>query len=256
MVDIAGNKLYYGDCLAVMQQLINEGVKVDMVLTDLPYGVLNKSNENAGWDSVIDLSKMWQLVDQLTNKNTAKVFFGSGIFTCDLINSNRKEWRYNLIWDKIQKSGFLNSKRMPLRRHEDIIVFYKSLPKYNPQMEKCEPHKRNHSKGDMTNSQKNNCYGKFYGTPTIITDEKYPSSIIQISRGHKVGQMFHPSEKPTPLLEYLIKTYTDEGDLVLDLTAGSFSTGVACMNTKRRFIGIENNADYYEVGIGRMIKNL
>ena len=143
---------------------------VDMVLCDLPYGVLNKQNKNAKWDCQIDLSLLWKEYSRLIKDNGAILLFGSGMFTADLMKSNPKLWKYNLIWDKVAKTGFLNAKRMPLRQHEDIVVFYKKLPTYNPQMTKCEPHKRNHSKGNMLNPTKNSCYGNFVETPTIISD--------------------------------------------------------------------------------------
>lgn len=166
--------------------------------------------------------------------------------------SNRKTWKYNLIWDKVAKTGFLNAKKMPLRQHEDICVFYKTLPKYNPQMTKCAPHKRNHSKGNMKNPCKNQCYGKFKEIPAIISDEKYPTSIISISKEHSIGKFFHPTQKPVALLEYLIKTYTNENDLVLDNCMGSGSTGVACINTNRNFIGIELDKEYFEIAKQRI----
>jgi DNA modification methylase len=176
------------------------------------------------------------------------------MFTAQLMMSNTKLWRYNLVWDKVAKNGFLNANRMPLRQHEDICVFYKTLPTYNPQMAKCEPHKRNHSKGNMVKPNKNSCYGKFVEVPTKITDEKYPTSIITISKEHKTGYFFHPTQKPVALLEYLIRTYTNEGDTVLDNTMGSGSTMIACINTNRNGIGIELNEDYFKIAQNR-VKN-
>ncbi len=225
---------------------------VDMVLTDLPYGVLNKQNKNAKWDCQIDLPLLWNEYSRLIKDNGAILLFGSGMFTADLMKSNSKLWKYNLIWDKVAKTGFLNAKKMPLRQHEDIVVFYKKLPTYNPQMTKCEPHKRNHSKGNMLNPMKNSCYGEFVETPTIISDEKYPTSIISISKEHCNGKFFHPTQKPVKLLEWLIKTYTNENEIVLDNTMGSGSAGVACKNTNRRFIGIELEKKYYDIAVKRL----
>ena len=135
-------ELYNGDCLEVMQTIPDKSV--DMILCDLPYEQLNKSNPNAKWDCQINFEKLWEYYSRIIKDNGAIVLFGSGMFTADLIYSNKKLWKYNLIWDKVAKTGFLNAKKMPLRQHEDICVFYKSLPTYNPQMTKCEPHQRNH----------------------------------------------------------------------------------------------------------------
>jgi len=168
-------------------------------------GVLNKGNSSAKWDSVIPFDRLWENYERVIKDNGIVVLFGQGMFTADLLMSNKKLWRYNLVWDKVAKTGFLNSKRMQLRQHEDICIFYKSLPTYNPQMVKCEPHKRNHSKGNMLNPQKNSCYGSFVETPTIVSDEKFPTSIISIPKEHETGKFHHPTQKPVLLLEYLIK---------------------------------------------------
>jgi site-specific DNA-methyltransferase (adenine-specific)/modification methylase len=174
------------------------------------------------------------------------------MFTARLMMSNPKMWRYNLIWDKVGKTGFLNANRMPLRQHEDICVFYDRQPTYHPQMVKCEPHKRNHSRGNNHAPCKNSCYGSFVETPTIITDEKFPGSIITIPKEHKNGSFYHPTQKSVALLEYLIRTYSNEGDTVLDATMGSGSTMVACVNTLRRGIGIELNDEYFAIAEKRV----
>jgi site-specific DNA-methyltransferase (adenine-specific)/modification methylase len=182
----------------------------------------------------------------------AILLFAQGMFTAKLMMSNPTMWRYNLIWDKMAKTGFLNANRMPLRQHEDICVFYDKLPTYNPQMVRCEPHKRNHSKGNSHEPSQNSCYGTFVETPTIISDEKFPSSIISIPKDHKNGCFFHPTQKSVALLEYLIKTYSNEGDTVLDATMGSGSTMVACVNTGREGIGIEMQPKYYDIAVKRV----
>ena len=241
--------LHNGDCLDVMKDIPDKSI--DMILCDLPYGVLNKSNPNAKWDSVIPFEDLWKEYLRIIKDNGAIVLFGSGMFTANLMISNSKLWKYNLVWKKGDRtSGFLNAKKMPLRNHEDICVFYKKLPVYNPQMEKCEPHKRNHSKGNMLNPQANNCYGNFVEVPTIISDEKYPKSVINIQPEHK--EFYHPTQKPVALCEYLIKTYTDEGDTVLDNCMGSGTTGVACINTGRNFIGIEIDEGYFNIAQERI----
>ena len=223
-----------------------------MILCDLPYEVLNKGNKHAQWDRLIPFNKLWEQYNRIIKDNGAIVLFAQGMFTAQLMMSNPKMWRYNLVWDKVLKNGFLNVNKMPLRRHEDICVFYKYLPQYNPQMEKCEPHKRNHSRGNNVQQMKNSCYGQFVATPTHITDEKFPTSIISIPKEHKVGHFFHPTQKPIALLEWLIKTYSNEGDTILDNCMGSGSTGVACINTKRDFIGIELNEEYFKIAKKRI----
>jgi len=243
-------QLIKGDCLIEMQNIPDKSI--DAIICDLPYGVLNKGNSSAKWDSVIPFDKLWSSYERIIKDNGIIVLFGQGMFTADLLISNKKLWRYNLVWDKVAKTGFLNSKRMQLRQHEDICIFYKSLPTYNPQMVKCEPHKRNHSKGNMLNPQKNSCYGSFVETPTIVSDENFPTSIISIPKEHETGKFHHPTQKPVLLLEYLIKTYTDELDVVLDNTMGSGTTGVACKNLNRSFIGIEMDEKYFEIAKERI----
>lgn len=243
-------ELIHGDCLVEMQKIPDKSI--DMILCDLPYEVLNKRNKNTQWDRMLPFDKLWEQYERVIKDKGIIVLFAQGIFTARLMMSNKKLWRYNLVWDKIAKNGFLNANRMPLRQHEDICVFYKKLPIYNPQMTKCEPHERNHSKGNMEKQCKNSCYGNFVEVPTKITDEKYPTSIISISKEHKVGNFFHPTQKPVALLEYLIKTYSNEGDTILDNTMGSGSTMVACVNTKRNGIGIELDDKYFAIAEKRI----
>ena len=247
-------KLMHGDCLVEMQSIPDKSV--DMVLCDLPYEVLNKNNKNAQWDRLLPFDKLWGQYERVIKDNGAIVLFALWMFTARLMVSNPKLWRYNLIWDKVAKSGFLNANKMPLRRHEDICVFYKNLPTYNPQMEKCEPHQRNHTKGTMKSQGKKQCYGKFVEVPTVISDEKFPTSIISVSREHCVGKFFHPTQKPVALLEYLIKTYSNEGDTILDNCGGSFSTAIAAINTNRCFIGIEKDENYFSIGTARVIQRV
>lgn len=255
-------RLYCGDCTHIMDSNSEYAVKafgdksIDMILCDLPYGILNKTNHNAKWDSVIEFEVLWNQYLRLIKDNGAIVLFGSGMFTSNLMQSQKKLWRYNLIWDKVAKSGFLNANRMPLRQHEDICVFYKKLPVYNPQMIPCEPHKRNHTKGNLKNPSKNNCYGSFVEVPTVISDVKYPTSIISIPKEHCNGKFFHPTQKPVELMEWLIRTYTNEGDIVLDNCMGSGSTGVACVNTNRKFIGIEKEEKYFDIAKARIKESI
>ena len=242
--------LICGDRFKYMPQIKDKSI--DLILCDLPYGALNKNNLAAQWDRQLPLKPLWEQYERIVKPNGAIILFGQGMFTAQLMMSNPRMWRYNLVWDKCATTGFLNAKRMPLRAHEDILVFYRSLPTYNAQMTKCAPHKRNHSKGNMLNPQKNSCYGNFSETPTIISDEKFPKSIISIPKEHCVGKFFHPSQKPVKLLEWLIKTYTNEGDTVLDNCMGSGSTGVAAVNTGRDFVGMELCREYFSIAEKRI----
>ena len=246
------NKIYNEDCLEGMKR-IPDG-SVDCVICDLPYEVLNKNNANVQWDRIIPFEPLWGQYERVTKDNAAIILFAQGMFTAKMMLSNPKLWRYNLIWDKVAKTGFLNSKRMPLRQHEDICVFYKQLPTYNPQMVKCEPYKRNHSKGDGKHSQKNSCYGTFVEVPTIISDEKYPTSIISVSKEHTIGHFFHPTQKPVALIQYLIRTYSNEGDLVLDNCSGSGTTAISCIKEKRNFICFEKDETYWKKSVERVEK--
>lgn len=239
--------LLKGDCLELMKDIPTGSI--DMILCDLPYGSLNKGNKVAKWDSKLDLDKLWKEYCRIIKPNGAILLFGMGAFTAELIMSNRKMYRYTLIWDKVQKTGFLNANRMPLRQHEDIAVFYNKLPTYNPQMGNGKP---NHRRGRIDEPPVNSCYGEYVQKESTITNDKFPTSIIHIPKEHKNGNFFHPTQKPVALLEYLIKTYTNEGDTVLDNCMGSGSTGVACVNTERKFIGMELDEKYFETALSRI----
>ena len=224
---------------------------IDMILCDLPYGCLNRKRSHSKCDVQLPLDNLWKEYKRIIKDNGVIVLFGNGMFTADLMKSNSEWWRYNLIWKKRERTtGFLNSRRMPLRNHEDICVFYKKLPTYNPQMEKCEPHKRNHSRGNLKLPRTQNCYGDYKEIPSIISEEKFPKSIIDIQPEHK--EFYHPSQKPIKLLNWLIETYSNKGNLILDNCAGSCSTGVACRNTGRRFLGFEKEEKYFHIGCKRL----
>ena len=242
-------ELIHGDCLIEMQK-IPDG-SVDAVICDLPYGVLNRSNRSAKWDSVIPLNKLWEHYRRIVKESGAIVLFAQGMFTARLMMSNPDMWRYNLIWDKINRpTGFLDANRKPLRIHEDICVFYRSQPTYNPQFTYGNV---NHSRGKPGNAiggGKNGCYGDFKKTETVITNEKYPNSIVRIPKEHR--NFLHSTQKPVALVEWLVRTYTNEGELVLDNTAGSMTTAIACLNTGRRCICIEKDDDFFETGKKRV----
>ena len=221
-----------------------------MILTDLPYNTLSRSSEGGKWDNMIPLDPLWNQFLRVAKHNAAIVLFAQGMFTAQLMMSQPKLWRYNLVWDKCRSSGFLNSQRMPLRRHEDICVFYRQLPTYNPQMVKCEPHERSHTRGNLLRQPTNRCYGDFVSTPSIISDEKFPGSILAFSRPHATGN--HPTEKPVDLCRWLIRTYTNPGETVLDATCGSGSTGVAAALEGRGFVGIEKEDRYMTIAKRRI----
>ena len=233
-MDFELDRIWCEDCLVGMKRIPDQGV--DMICCDLPYGVLNKGNKDAKWDSIIPFDLLWEQYERVIKDNGAIVLFAQGMFTAKLMMSNEKLYRYSLVWDKVLKSGFLNSKKMPLRQHEDICVFYKSLPTYNPQMVKCEPHKRNHSKGNGEHRKVNRCYGSYVETPTIISDEKFPTSIISIPKQHINGKSYHPTEKPVDLISWLIRTYSNEGDVILDNCIGSGTTAISCLREHRHWI--------------------
>lgn len=245
-MDFQIDKIYNMDCLEGMKRIADGSV--DCIITDLPYGVLNKGNEGGKWDSVIPFEPLWEQFKRVTKPNAAIVLFAQGMFTADLMQSNREWWRYNLIWKKGNRcAGFLNANRQPLRNHEDIVVFYQKQPIFNPQKWKGRP---NHTHSVHRSVKGNRCYGEHNQMPTIITEWKFPYSIIDVENEHK--DFFHPTQKPVDLLRYLILTYSNEGDTILDATIGSGTTAVAALMEKRHFIGFETNKEYFDIAQGRI----
>lgn len=241
-------KLFNGDCLEVMDRLIEQGIKVDVIITDPPYGTTA-----CKWDTVIPFDNMWERLNKLIKPNGAIALFGSEPFSSALRMSNIKNYKYDWVWNKGRGTDFLNSKRKPLSSYENISVFYLKQPTYNPQFWFSTPYDKGlvrHSNNTME------CYGKTNDVISRSEDgRRYPLNIININKlsGHKKN--FHPTQKPTDLLEYLIKTYTNENEIVLDFTMGSGSTGVACVNTNRKFIGIELDENYFNIAINRVFEN-
>lgn len=242
--------LKHGDCLEVMKEIPD--ASVDMILCDLPYGKTQNKD-----DKPLPFAELWGHYKRIIKDDGAILLFAQGAFYVELVNSNRKMFRYDLIWDKQLVSGFLNAKRMPLRQHEQIAVFYKKMPTYNPQFTEGKPlhgmgNKFRHSKN------KNNNYGIFDSCNNPSAErkgdtKKYPKSILTFPRKASC-KMVHPTQKPVSLLEYLIRTYTNEGDTVLDNCMGSGSTGVACINTGRNFYGVEKNEQTFETAVKRIKK--
>ena len=224
-----------GDCLELMKE-IPDG-SVDMILTDLPFGTTA-----CAFDVRIPFEPMWEHFKRVTKKNAAIVLFSQMPFGAELIMSNRKMFRYEWIWEKSLGVGFLNAKKMPLRCHENILVFYRKLPTYNPQFRSGKPFKcaRRTFSANYANQK-----------PTVQNSDgrRYPRDCVKIKQP---PENYSPQQKPVPLLEYLIKTYTNEGEVVLDATMGSGSTGVACVNTGRDFIGFEKEQNFFEISQKRI----
>lgn len=252
MIDI--DKIYNEDCLSGMKRIPDKFV--DCIICDLPYGVLNKGNVNAKWDCVIPFEPLWSEYGRIIKDNGAIVLFAQGMFTAELMMSNPKMWRYNLIWDKCRTTNPLNAKVAPLRCHEDIVVFYKNKPTYNPQMEELNGREKSHVQGRGVHKNTNQCYGeidrkKGYVPKAEYEDKKFPRSIVSVKADHST-ERFHPTQKPVALLEWIVKTYTNKNELVLDNCMGSGTTAVACINTERHFIGFETDEVYYEKSLKRI----
>ena len=232
---IMPHMLLHGDCLDLMAQ-IPDG-SVDMILCDLPYGTTA-----CKWDTVIPFAPLWAHYRRAIKPSGAIVLFGSQPFTSALVMSNINEYRHQWVWNKNNSAGFATAKIRPMAICEDILVFGKRRVNYYPQM----------IKGKM---RKKGGYGASdnYGiTPTIsVNDDYYPKNLIEIGNASQVGKV-HPTQKPVALMEYLIKTYTNEGETVMDNCMGSGTTGVACMNTGRKFIGMEQDAEYFQVARARI----
>lgn len=240
------NKTYFGDCIEIMN-LIDDN-SIDMILCDLPYGVTKNK-----WDSLIDLDLLWKQYERVVTENGAIVLFGQDKFSARLMLSNEKMHRYNLIWQKTTPTGHLNAKRMPLRSHEDILVFYKKLPTYNPQ--KTTGHERKVSTAKhKRNSKKTTNYGE-HGLTSYDSTERYPKSVLKFATD-KQKLALHPTQKPLALMEYLIATYSNEGETILDNCAGSGTTGLAAKNLNRNYIMIENDKVNYEICIERLGEKL
>ena len=235
-------KLYKGDCLEVMDQLIEQEIKVDMILCDPPYGTTA-----CKWDNVIPFDEMWLRLNKLIKDNGAIVLFGSEPFSSKLRCSNLKNYKYDWVWNKKLAGNGILAKRQPLKIHENVIVFNSKI--YIPQMTTGKLRRK------LTNNPKiseiNGGDGVKRANETF-NDQYYPTSIQEFSIANLRRGRLHPTQKPVELLEYLIKTYTNEGEIVLDFTAGSGSTGVACINTGRKFIGIELDEKYFNIAENRI----
>lgn len=240
-------RLIHGDCLEEMDKLKKEGIKANLILTDLPYGTTQ-----CKWDTVIPFGELWGGIKSVRFDNTPIVLFGSEPFSSALRMSNIKEYKYDWKWVKNKKTGFLNAKKQPLRQTEDIMVFYSKQPFYSPQ--KSKGHK------PVNSYTKNTSDGETLGKTTQGfsgggSTERYPSNVLHfpvVNNDNSGGDKLYPTQKPVKLMEYLIKTYTNDGDLVLDLTAGSFTVSEACKNLNRDCIAIEKGEIGYNIGMKRI----
>ena len=237
-------QLMFGDCLERMKE-IPDG-SIDLVLVDLPYATTQNK-----WDSMIDLEDVWIQLNRICKPNTAKLMFAQTPFDKVLGCSNLKELKYEWIWEKTTATGHLNAKKMPMKAHENVLVFYQNLPTYNPQKTTGHNPANSYTKHQDDGSN----YGKTkVGISGGGQTDRYPRS-VQVFKTDKQKVSLHPTQKPVALLEYLIKTYTNENEVVLDFTAGSFSTGVACLNTNRKGIMIEMDENYFNIGVNRILNH-
>lgn len=225
------NSLLEGDCLEMMNMIPDKSI--DMILCDLPYG----TTQNA-WDSVIPLDRLWDQYLRIIKDNGAIVLTSQGLFTARLMLSQPKYFKYKWIWEKSKPTNFLNAKKQPLRKHEDVCVFYKKQPVYHPQMKKGESYDKGIRKNQLSGS-----YGDFQPVHVSSDGERYPTDIIYVKTAECEGKVVHPTQKPIELGRYFVRTYSNPGDIILDNTFGSGSFLVAALMEGRNFIGIEKNED-------------
>lgn len=240
-MEINNYELYHGDCLDIMPLIPDKSVQ--LILADLPYGTTA-----CKWDNIIPFEPLWEQYKRIIKENGAIVLFGSQPFTSVLVMSNPKLFKYEWIWEKSKASNFLLARKQPLKAHENILVFANGTPNYYPQKTQGKPYNKGIEK-----RTKIEAVGKIGNGNLIINEsgDRNPRSVIYFRTAESEGK-FHPTQKPVALLEYLINTYTNENNLVLDNTMGSGSTGVACVNTNRRFIGIEKEKQYFDIAQKRI----
>ena len=230
------------DCVGENGMKTIKSESVDMILCDLPYGVTKNK-----WDTIIDFEKLWEQYWRILKLNGAVVLFACQPFTTSLIMSCKKHFRYTCVWEKNKFSDFLNAGRKPLKIHEDICIFYKKQPTYNPQYTYSDPYKRWNTQSAVDKQSNYGAHKK-----NIIdnkTGRRMPTTILKFNR---IERPAHPTQKPVPLLEWLIKTWSNEGETILDNTMGVGSTGVACLNTNRKFIGVEMDETYFKIATDKL----
>ena len=225
------NAIIEGDCIKVMKHLPDDCI--DMVLCDLPYGTTQNK-----WDSIVPLNKLWAEYKRIVKPDGAIVLTSQGMFTAVLIMSQPQMFKYKWVWEKSKATNFLNAKKQPLRKHEDVCVFYRKMPVYHPQMVEGEPYDKGFRKNQLSGS-----YGDFASVHVKSEGKRYPTDVIYFKTAESEGEVFHATQKPVELGRYFIRTYSNPGDLVLDNTSGSGSFLVAALMEGRNFVGIEKNAD-------------
>ena len=225
------NRVIEGDCIEVMGHLPNGCI--DMVLCDLPYGTTQNK-----WDSIVPLDELWAEYKRIVKPNGAIVLTSQGLFTAMLIMSQPKMFKYKWVWEKSKPTNFLNAKKQPLRKHEDVCVFYQRLPVYNPQMTEGEPYDKGVRKNQLSGS-----YGDFLPVHVHSDGKRYPTDVVYFKTAESEGEVIHATQKPVELGRYFVRTYSRPGDLILDNTSGSGSFLVAALTDGRNFLGIEKNAD-------------
>ena len=225
------NRVIEGDCIEVMHYLPNDCI--DMVLCDLPYGTTQNK-----WDSIVPLDELWAEYKRVVKPNGAIVLTSQGLFTAALIMSQPKLFKYKWVWEKSKPTNFLNAKKQPLRKHEDVCVFYNKQPVYNPQMTEGEPYDKGVRKNQLSGS-----YGDFQPVHVHSDGKRYPTDVVYFKTAESEGEVFHATQKPVELGRYFVRTYSNPGDIILDNTSGSGSFVVAALMEGRNFVGIEKNAD-------------
>jgi site-specific DNA-methyltransferase (adenine-specific) len=238
------NKVYNEDCLIGMSRIADKSV--DMILCDLPYGTTA-----CKWDVIIPFEPLWEQYERVIKSKGNIILFGSGMFAYKLALSNESLFRYEMIWKKSKCGSPLTAKYMPLKKHENVLVFGKSAATYNPQKTLGKPYKRL-SKKNVNNMGYGAGVDFLYGS---IDGKRHPSTIIDIKQNWRRQDQIHPTQKPVALFEYLIKTYTNEGETVLDNCMGSGTTAIACINTNRNYIGFEKEEKYYQIIQDRIKKH-
>lgn len=235
------NKIYNEDCLFGMQKIDDKSI--DMVLCDLPYGTTQ-----CKWDSVIPFEPLWKEYKRIIKNNGCIALFGSEPFASYLRISNIKNYKYDWIWEKSKATNFLNAKKQPLRKIETISIFYKKQPTYNEQKIKGKPYYRGYRSDKYSDKDRDSTTGTYFPYESKSDNgERHAVNLIHFNTAECEGKIYHPTQKPVALCEYLIKTYSNENDLILDNCMGSGTTAIACLNTNRNYIGFENNKQYYDL---------
>ena len=237
------NVIYHRDCLVGGLQSIPDN-SVDMVLTDPPYGTTRNK-----WDTVVDMDAFWKEIKRVTKRNSAILIFTQMPFTATVVMSNPKMFRYEWICEKAKPTGFLNARRMPMKCHENVLVFYDKLPVYRPIMEHGKPYRRGLEDKKSSNY---NAVKPFRSENT--TGTRFPRDVLKVQWRPPFSKTLHPTQKPVSLCEYFIKTYTNEGAVILDPFIGSGTTAVSAINTERKYIGFEKDDKYFEVAKNRLDK--